>query len=152
MDKTKLYCYVDENGQDTKGRIFIVSVIVLGKERDELLKFCEQIEEETGKGKTKWRKSEYDNRLAYLRKISRNKNLGSLFIYSVYENTKEYDTATILGIAKAINASKTVEDFTSVVYVDGLSKTKRHEYSSELRKLGIPIANAFSREVIANVV
>lgn len=35
--KQKLYCYVDENGQDTKGDIFIVSIVVTGKERDELL-------------------------------------------------------------------------------------------------------------------
>ncbi len=140
MDKTKLYCYVDENGQDTKGRIFIVSVVIIEEKRDELLKFCEEVEEETRKGKTKWRKSEYGDILEYLRKIFRNKDLASSFIYSVYENTKGYDVATILGIAKAINVSKPVEDFTSVVYVDGLSKTKRHEYSSELRKLGIPTA------------
>lgn len=138
MEKVKLYCYVDENGQDTKSRIFIVSVVVVGDKRDDLLKFCEEVEIETRKGKTKWRKSEYDDRLEYLRKIFRNKYLGGVFMYSVYKDTKGYDIATILGIAKAINLSKPVEDFTSVVYVDGLSKTKRHEYSSELRKLGIP--------------
>lgn len=49
--KQKLYCYVDENGQDTKGDIFIVSVVVTGKERDRLLNLCEEIEVESGKGK-----------------------------------------------------------------------------------------------------
>ncbi len=137
MNKTKLYCYVDENGQDTQGRVFIVSVIVVAKERDELLKFCEEIENETGKGKTKWRKSGYEQRLRYLRCIFRDERLRENFRYSLFTRTREYDLATIVGIAKAVNWKKSIEDYTTIVYVDGLSKTKRHEYSSELRKLGV---------------
>lgn len=41
MDKKsvtqKLYCYVDETGQDTKGKLFIVVAIVIEKEKDELI-------------------------------------------------------------------------------------------------------------------
>jgi hypothetical protein len=29
MEKTKLYCYVDETGQDTYGRFFLVLVVLL---------------------------------------------------------------------------------------------------------------------------
>ncbi len=47
MEKSKLYCYVDENGQDTKGRIFIVTVVVIEEKRDELLEFCEDVESKT---------------------------------------------------------------------------------------------------------
>jgi hypothetical protein len=43
-----------------------------------------------------------------------------------------------MGIAKAVNWEKPIQDYTTAVYVDGLSKTKRYEYSQELRKLGIP--------------
>jgi len=31
-NKQKLYCYVDETGQDTAGKIFIVSVVIIEKE------------------------------------------------------------------------------------------------------------------------
>ena len=34
----KLYCYVDESGQDTKGGFFVVSIVVLEKERDLILR------------------------------------------------------------------------------------------------------------------
>ena len=54
----KLYCYVDETGQDTRGNIFVVSVVVTGSERDVLLKFCEETEEKSRKGKFKWGKAE----------------------------------------------------------------------------------------------
>jgi hypothetical protein len=55
VEKTKLYCYVDENGQDTLGRIFVVSVVAVGKQRDELFALCEHLEQASEKRKDKWR-------------------------------------------------------------------------------------------------
>jgi len=54
MTIKKLYCYVDETGQDTKGALFVVSVIIAQKDRDEIVKLLENIERETGKKRTKW--------------------------------------------------------------------------------------------------
>ena len=34
MVTKKIYCYVDETGQDTKGKLFIVSIVVVGKDKD----------------------------------------------------------------------------------------------------------------------
>jgi len=34
--KSKLYCYVDETGQDTLGELFIVAVVVSDADRDNL--------------------------------------------------------------------------------------------------------------------
>ena len=47
----KLYCYVDETVQDTKGKLFIVSVIVTEGEREQLARQLEEIEKNSGKGK-----------------------------------------------------------------------------------------------------
>ncbi len=44
---------------------------------------------------------------------------------------------TIVGIAKAIHYKEPAE-YATIIYVDGLKKSKRQEYGSELRKLGIP--------------
>jgi ACT domain-containing protein len=76
----KLYCYVDESGQNTKGNVFIVSAV-------------------------SWKKP----------------------------NSK----------------------YTTHIYVDGLTKTKRHEFGASIRHLGIPVrkiqgiardeTNAFTR-------
>ncbi len=49
----KIYCYVDETGQDTHGDLFIVSVIVSDQERNQVIALCEKIEQETGKGRVK---------------------------------------------------------------------------------------------------
>jgi len=135
--KQKLYCYVDETGQDTEGDIFIVSIVVTGKERDELLNLCEDIEEKSGKGKFKWGKAEHNRRMDYLKRIFSNSRFKGKLRYTVYKEQVNYDMATIMGIAKAVHF-KEPKEYTTLVYVDGLAKTKRKEYGSELRKLGVP--------------
>lgn len=135
--KQKLYCYVDETGQDTKGDIFIVSIVVTGKERDKLLNLCEEIEQKSGKQKDKWGRSKSQRRLDYIKRIFSNKSFKEKLRYSVYHDQVNYDMATIIGIAKAVHF-KEPKAYSTCVYVDGLSKNKRQKYGSELRKLGIP--------------
>lgn len=64
-----LFCYVNETGQDTQGRLFIVAVVVTESERDDLRQQCGAIELESGKGQRKWVKSKQARRLAYIRQV-----------------------------------------------------------------------------------
>jgi hypothetical protein len=46
----KLYCYTDETGQDTKGKLFLVSVVITEKElKDKIEHTLLSIERKTGK-------------------------------------------------------------------------------------------------------
>ncbi len=73
----------------------------------------------------------------YLKRIFSTKIFKTKLRYTVYHEQVNYDMATIMGIAKAVHF-KEPKEYTTLVYVDGLSKTKRQEYGSELRKLGVP--------------
>ena len=134
----KLFCYVDESGQDTKGEIFIVSVVVTGKERDELRKACEKFEKDSGKGNHKWRKSRHKARFEYLQKVLSHPVAKGALRYSVFRQTTDYEIATVMGIAKAVNVHKPKGRYTTLIYVDALQKSQRFIYGRELRKLGIP--------------
>lgn len=138
MDIKKLYCYVDESGQETRGEIFIVSVVVTGSERDELLELCEEIEEKSGKRKDKWGRAKHGRRLDYLKRIFATRHFKDKLRYCVYHHQVNYDMATIMGIAKAVHFKEPQNGYTTLIYIDGLTKNKRHEYGSELRKLGVP--------------
>ena len=138
MTVKKLYCYVDETGQDTQGKLFVVSVVVASNERDALMKLCEKIEKESGKGKFKWGKAEKKLRLDYVKRIFETKIFKGKLRYSVFRDTKDYDLATIVAVSKAVHFKEPKQGYTTLVYVDGLSKSKRHEYGSQLRKLGVP--------------
>lgn len=137
MTIKKIYCFVDESGQDTEGEIFIVSVVVTSEQKDKLLQLCERIEKESGKGKFKWGKAQHKLRLKYLQRIFTNKLFKGILRYSTFHDTKDYDSATIKGIAKAVQYKEPKYKYTTLIYVDGLSKVKRHEYGSRLRRLGI---------------
>ena len=69
LQRQKLYCYVDESGQDTEGRFFLVAVVITGKGRDELQQKLEEIERRTRKGRVKWHRSSFSRRVDYIRSI-----------------------------------------------------------------------------------
>lgn len=139
MAITKLYCYVDENGQETNGRIFVVSVVVTQQERDSVSQICEQLEQISGKQKDKWGAAKHDRRMRYLRFIFADDRLKNCLRYAVSRGVSDFDTATIAATAEAIKWQSLTEKFTTVIYVDGLTKTKRQEYGARLRRQGIPV-------------
>ena len=134
----KLYCYVDETGQDTEGRLFIVVVVVVAQEKDSLLRLCEDMERVSGKGKFKWGKAGYPQRIAYLRQVFAEKRHEGTLRYAIFLSMNDFDTATVTTIARAIRWKRPSEPFTTMVYVDGLSKSKRRDDGRTLHRLGIP--------------
>ena len=142
----KLYCYVDESGQDTgakagRERVFVVAVAVFEENRAELEKTCEQYERDSGKRQLKWMKANRESKLTYLRLIVANDHFKGVMCYSVSKPVikPDYDLRTIIGIAKAVQWRKPQLDYTSDIYVDGISETKQTEYANELRKLGVHV-------------
>mgnify|MGYP000732879227 CR=1 FL=1 len=61
----KLYCYVDESGQDTKGALFFVSIILTRAENNNLREKLEKIEQQSDKGKAQMDKiqAQAENRI-----------------------------------------------------------------------------------------
>lgn len=131
----KRYVYVDETGQDTRGRLFIVAAVVLS-EIDDTCAACEKIEALSGKAISKWGKTRPAIRLTYIREILKTPLLTGALRFAVFSDTKDYDTLTIETIARAIGKT-TVSKLKTRVYVDALSKAKRREYAQLLRQKGI---------------
>ena len=87
---------------ETEGRIFIVAIVVIGGDPHPILDLCEEFERASDKGKFKWRKAEQSKRLDYLRRTFRSPSLRGQLCYAVFRETKDYEAATIEGIARAI--------------------------------------------------
>lgn len=137
MATKKLYCYVDETGQDTEGDIFIVAVVV-PENRDEVLEYLEKVERQSGKGKFKWGRVEPKKRFNYIKTILNQRKYPLKIYFSFYGNTKEYKTLTILTIFKALQSIKDFKNQKFIISVDALGEKDRRFYGSELHKLGIP--------------
>ncbi|MEK7572042.1 MAG: DUF3800 domain-containing protein [Patescibacteria group bacterium] len=133
----KLYCYVDETGQDTKGELFIVSVIITKEDRADIIKTLEEIERNSGKGKTKWVKTKKEFKIAYLERIITNKLFKHKIFYSLSKETKAYKELTLISIASAITAAKDTEEYKASIFIDGLYKSEIPKMGAGLRKIGI---------------
>jgi len=135
--KQKLYCYVDETGQDTAGKLFIVSVVVAQKDREEIDKILEKIEKETGKGKTKWTRSKKEFKIAYLERVLTNKAFRRKIFHSFSKDTRAYRELTLITIASAITNVKEKDDYKASIFIDGLQRTQIFRVGSGLRKIGV---------------
>lgn len=111
----KLYCYVDESGQDTAGKIFIVSVVVAGEERDKLLELCEQLERVSGKRKDKWGKARHKHRMRYIRHIFADDRFKRSLRYCVFRQVRDFDTATVKAICSVIRWEEPAKDYTTLI-------------------------------------
>ncbi len=132
----KFFCYIDETGQDTRGNLFIVSVVVTNEEKDRFVQVCEKIEQETGKGRVKWIKTAYDRRLTYIRQIIDNPIFQEKLHFAVYHNRRDYLPLTIRTIALALEATGEI-DYKATILIDGLPRTQERLVGGQLRRLGV---------------
>jgi len=132
--KQKIYCYVNETGQDTEGMLFLVSIIITDNERDILREKLKEIERSSGK-RTK-RRTEAGRRQqeAYIKQVINSKDFIGRIYYSYYQNTKAYIDLTILSTAKAVH-DKAKKPYEATVFVDGLRRPERLYFGTGLRKL-----------------
>jgi hypothetical protein len=132
----KLYCYIDETGQDTQGELYITGVIVTGTERDDLITILEDIERTSGKGNVKWVDARKEARTAYIRTVLQRPAFKGKLFYTTYHQLTNYLELTILTTARAILA-RAQGDYKATVFVDGLQDSLIHRFGTELRHLRV---------------
>ena len=134
----KLYCYVDETGQDTKGKLFLVSVVITRSERERLRAKLRKIEQMSGKGIKKWTKATRVQRKKYIDIVISDKDFVENIFYSRYSDTHAYIDLTILTTAKAL-LDRAKPPYETTIFVDGLRRTERHRFAAGLRRLKVKV-------------
>jgi hypothetical protein len=132
----KLYCYVDESGQHTEGAYFLVSVVIVAEERDQIEALLLKIEQTSRKRKLKWTRSRDEYRTAYIKAVLSSERFKNRLFSAFYQTMKDYVGLTVSTTAEAIQAH-TQTDYKATVIVDGLRKSERNQFAVELRKLGV---------------
>lgn len=134
----KLYCYVDETGQDTHGAFFLVAVVIAAEERERLQVALEQIEQQSKKGRLKWQKTAFARRIAYLNALLTTSLLHGKVFFAHYAQTKAYLDLTVYTTAKAI-LKRAEGAYQTVVWVDGLGKSEARRFERGLRGLKVKV-------------
>jgi hypothetical protein len=141
---SKLFCYVDETGQDTLGDLFIVAVIVVPSNREQVRLICEAIERQSGKHRLKWYESSQPVRIAYVRSLLSQLPDDVQLCFAHYQNSLDYLTLTVDAIANTINQSakqgpERTADVKVTALVDGLPRSQERAVGSRLRRRGLRI-------------
>ena len=136
--RRKLYAYVDESGQETRGRIFLVSVVVTGETREALRSKLKAIERASGKQDKKWTKARLAERVAYMQAIVQSSEFVDHIYYAYYQDTRSYVDLMILSTAQALHAQG-AERLSATIIVDGLDRPERPRFAAGVRKLGIAV-------------
>ncbi|MBI1924516.1 DUF3800 domain-containing protein [Candidatus Poribacteria bacterium] len=134
----KLFCYIDESGQDTERVYFIVAVVISDQQAIQGLgRTLEQIEQQTTKGRRKWRPTRPNVKVAYLERILQLPQFRhSIFYQSFHHHTGDYTGLTTETIAQAIS-SRARGDYQAYITIDGLNEKERNRIARGLRQRGI---------------
>jgi hypothetical protein len=134
----KLYCYVDETGQDAASDIFVVVAVVTAREQEPLRQALMDVEHLAGTGRRKWHKSRSSLRLRYLTmSLERHLGFGEIFFGS-YPKPLPYFFPLLEVLEQAIKI-KAVPPYSARVYVDGIDHKKAAELTNALRLRGISL-------------
>ena len=140
----KLYCYVDETGQDIGSEFFVVVAVVSDEEQDLLRNQLLKIESLSKIGKRKWHKSRPDRRKRYLQLVlEREISKGEVY-FGRFKKPLPYFLPMMETIERAI-LNKAKENYKAIVYIDGIDKKKAAEMTNALRLRGIKLELVRSR-------
>lgn len=144
---SRFYAYVDESGQETEGRFFVVSVVVLGSEHEAILTQLEAIEQRSKKGKAKWHRARYVYRQAYIDELANLSRLTQCLFFEEFRQSQKYFDMTVTATAHAIQR-KVSPGAKVVVFVDGLRKQEASRFDASLRakRVGIKKVRGVQKE------
>ncbi len=132
----KLYVYVDETGQDTRGTFFLVAVVVLGQERESISKKLLDIEDKSLKRNAKWHKSRHEYRVRYIEALCDIRSLSGKIFYEVSYNHQKYIELSSHAAAMAI-LRQALSKYKALVFVDGFNRREMAIFRSGLREMQI---------------
>ena len=141
----KLYCYVDEAGQDDASRFFVVVALTSDKDQDTLRKQLEDVEEQAQTHGLKWHKSRHERRMRYLSLVlDRKIAFGEVYV-GRYQKPIPYFFPVIDVIEKAVKRAAKGR-YRAVIYVDGINKTIAKALTNALRTRGVSLRMVKSRK------
>ena len=132
MKIRKLYCYVDETGQDPGSAVFIVVAVIVASHVEAIRDRLQELEKATKIGLIKWHKSNYKFRIQFLEEFLRRDN-GDLYIYFLKIKKPVFYWLPTLEILQKSLPNHTTAQTQVIVCIDGLDHFSAKKYTNALR-------------------
>jgi hypothetical protein len=144
MPTQKLYCYVDETGQDRAAAFFFVVVVASDQDQERLRERLVRVEGTASTGGLKWHKTERKRRLRYLEgALAQKLGHGDVFFGSYLKPIPYF--FPMLDVLEHVIRCKATPPYVARVFVDGIDRKKAAELTNALRARGIKLDAVRSR-------
>ncbi len=140
----KLYCYVDESGQDPQSTFFVVVAVVSDQHQDDLREKLSAIERNARTGFRKWHKSQAKRRLRYLKSVLDQQVATGGVFFGHYQKPVPYFFPMLDVLEQALK-QQSKGQYSARVYVDGIDRKKAAELTNALRSRGLSLGFVKSR-------
>ncbi len=128
----KLYCYVDETGQDAGSKAFIVVAVIVTSNIEAARQRLHELEKSTKIGVIKWHKSNYKFRIQFLEEFLRQDNSDLHIYFLKVKKPVFYWLPTVEVLQKSLPNHSTAETQV-IVCIDGLDQFSAKKYTNALR-------------------
>lgn len=135
--KQKIYCYVDETGQDSGSNYYITVVVVSAKNQEGFRQKLLIAERESRVGARKWYRSRGKETIGYLQIFNKTNDDFCKIFYNKYKKPIPFLFPTIEIINESITEFINKKDCRAIIYVDGIDNKKAQELTNALRSKGI---------------
>ena len=98
-----------------------------------------EVEERSGKGGLKWRKTSLKRKVEYMRAILSSPLFQDSLFFASYEDTSAYLDLTILATARALLQKAGGTEYKATIVVDGLRASEAAHFAVALRQLRIGV-------------
>lgn len=127
----KLYCFVDETGQDAGSQLFIVAAVIAWDDVPALRASLMELEKELKVGSKKWHKLRQQSRMEFMEAFLREKYPNLKIYFGHFKKPTLYYFPTLEVIEKALGSfSQPVQ---AVVSIDGLDAISAKKMTNALR-------------------
>jgi hypothetical protein len=130
--KRKLSVYLDETGQDTQGHFFLVALVVVEEEREQMRSLLHTLEQASHKGRQKWSKLTRKKKLAYVTTLLAHPLSCALYVVT-FHHTRAYLESTGAALAQVIARYAGQVPTEVFVFIDGLPKSLQHQISRYIK-------------------
>ena len=134
----KLYCYVDESGQDPTSQFFVVVAVVSDTDQELLRKKITDAEELSQTHHLKWHKTAHARRILFLSIVLQQKIVAGGVYIAHYRKPLPFFFPMISVVEKAIKANAK-KPYRATIYVDGIDHYKATQLTNALRASGISL-------------
>lgn len=134
----KLYCYVDESGQDAGSEFFVVVAVISSGDQEMIRAQLLQAEEVAQTKHLKWHKTAHLRRIQYLSFVME-KHIARGNVYAAHYQKPIPYFFPMLEVLKQAIQSTAQKSYLANVYVDGIDRYKAKQLTNALRISGISL-------------